>query len=64
MAILMYSSDLDELLDLADRAFAMFGGALIPVARERRAIGEAMLGAGDAIGASRSASSADGPNPL
>ena len=64
MAILMYSSDLDELLELADRTFAMFAGTLIAVARERQAIGEAMLGAGNAISPSPSASSADGPHPL
>ena len=44
MAIVMYSSDLDELLLLADRVFAMFGGALIPTTRERHAMGQAMLG--------------------
>ena len=47
MAIVMYSSDLDELLQLADRTFAMFAGALIPVPPDRRAIGEVMLGSGD-----------------
>ena len=46
MAIVVYSSDLDELLLLADRTFAMFGGTLVPAARDRDAIGRAMLGAG------------------
>ena len=45
MAIIMYSSDLDELLLVADRMFAMFDGALVPVARDRQAVGRAMLGA-------------------
>ena len=44
MAIVVYSSDLDELLLLADRTYAMFGGRLIPTARDRRALGQAMLG--------------------
>lgn len=58
MAIVMYSSDLDELLDLADRTFAMFDGALVPVAADRQAIGQAMLGAGDAFTARSPAQSA------
>ena len=46
MAIVMYSSDLDELLLVADRMFAMFDGALMAVPRDRQAVGRAMLGAG------------------
>ena len=45
MAIVVYSSDLDELLGLADRTFAMFAGSLIQTTRDRHAIGRAMLGA-------------------
>ena len=47
MAIVMYSSDLDELLQLADRIFVMFAGALIRVAPDRHAIGQGMLGSGE-----------------
>jgi simple sugar transport system ATP-binding protein len=43
-AIVLYSSDLDELLMLADRTLAMYDGALIPAECERNAIGLAMLG--------------------
>ena len=45
MAIVVYSSDLDELLTLSDRTYAMFGGALIAARRDRQALGQAMLGA-------------------
>jgi simple sugar transport system ATP-binding protein len=44
VAIVLYSSDLDELADLADRTFAMFEGRLIATERTRDAIGQAMLG--------------------
>jgi simple sugar transport system ATP-binding protein len=44
MAIIVYSSDLDELVTLADRTFAMFAGALVAVRRDRQALGQAMLG--------------------
>jgi simple sugar transport system ATP-binding protein len=44
MAIIVYSSDLDELAALSDRTFAMFAGALIAVPPDRQAIGHAMLG--------------------
>jgi len=43
-AIVLYSSDIDELLLLADRALAMYDGSLIPAECERNAIGLAMLG--------------------
>lgn len=45
MAILAYSSDLDELLALADRVFAIYAGVLVETARDRDQIGQAMLGA-------------------
>jgi simple sugar transport system ATP-binding protein len=43
-AIVVYSSDLDELLLLADRTFAVHAGSLVETARDRDAIGQAMLG--------------------
>ena len=43
-AVLMYSSDMDEVLLLADRVYAMFDGQVAEVRREREAIGRAMLG--------------------
>ncbi|HSD00230.1 MAG TPA: ABC transporter ATP-binding protein [Casimicrobiaceae bacterium] len=43
-AVVMYSSDLDEVLMLADRVYVMFGGQLAEVPREREAVGRAMLG--------------------
>jgi len=49
MAIVLYSSDLDELLMLADRTAAMFGGALIAAPRDRQALGQAMLGAATSL---------------
>lgn len=42
--VLLYSSDLDEVLALATRVVVMFNGALIEVPSNRRLIGEAMLG--------------------
>ena len=45
MAIILYSSDLDELLMLSDRTYAMFSGALIAAPRDRQALGQTMLGA-------------------
>ncbi len=42
-AVVVYSSDLDEVLQLADTVYAMHDGALIPVARDRDAVGRAML---------------------
>jgi simple sugar transport system ATP-binding protein len=44
MAIILYSSDLDELLAMADRTFAMYAGTLGETSRDRAAIGQAMLG--------------------
>lgn len=44
IAILLYSSDLDELLSLADRVLAMHDGQLREVPRDRELVGRAMLG--------------------
>ena len=43
-AVLLYSSDLDEVLALATRVVVMFDGALTELSADRRMIGEAMLG--------------------
>lgn len=43
--VVVYSSDLDELLSLADRVVVVFGGAVREIARDADAIGRAMLGA-------------------
>ena len=43
-AVLLYSSDLDEVLLLADRVLVMFNGTLVETSRDRDAIGRAMLG--------------------
>lgn len=43
-AVLLYSSDLDEVLALATRVVVMFGGTLLDTPLDRRVIGEAMLG--------------------
>jgi simple sugar transport system ATP-binding protein len=45
MAVVVYSSDLDEVLDVADRVVVMYAGRVTEVPRERDAIGRAMLGA-------------------
>lgn len=47
MAIVVYSSDLDEVMLLADRVFAMHDGTLITSEKTREALGRAML-SGDA----------------
>jgi simple sugar transport system ATP-binding protein len=44
-AVLLYSSDLDEVLALADRIVVLEGGRLVQVPRDRDAVGRAMLGA-------------------
>jgi ABC-type uncharacterized transport system ATPase subunit len=44
-AVVVYSSDLDEVLALADRVLVVNAGRVIEVARDRERIGEAMLGA-------------------
>jgi simple sugar transport system ATP-binding protein len=45
-AVIVYSSDLDELIALSDRTYAMYAGTLVPTAADRDSIGRAMLGAG------------------
>jgi simple sugar transport system ATP-binding protein len=53
-AVVVYSSDLDELLAIADRIVVVHAGRVREVARTRDAIGRAMVGAdGVAAGASR-----------
>lgn len=44
-AVVIYSSDIDELLELADRVLVMHAGVLTPVSATREAIARAMLGA-------------------
>ena len=44
-AVIVYSSDVDELLDLADRIAACHAGRVTPVASDPAAIAAAMLGA-------------------
>ena len=43
-AVLVYSSDLDEVLELSDRVYAMHQGRLTETARDREEVGRAMLG--------------------
>lgn len=43
-AVVVYSSDLDEVLLLADRVYAMFDGRTVEVPVDRAAVGRAMLG--------------------
>ncbi len=43
-AVVLYSSDLDEVLSLADRVVVMHSGQLVEVPGDRIAIGRAMLG--------------------
>jgi simple sugar transport system ATP-binding protein len=45
MAIVYYTADLDELIDIADRVVVLFDGRVREVARDRDAVGRAMLGA-------------------
>jgi simple sugar transport system ATP-binding protein len=44
-AVVMYSSDLDEILEIADRVLVVHAGDVVEVARDRARIGAAMLGA-------------------
>lgn len=46
MAVVVYSSDLDEVLEIADRVVVLYAGRLSEVPRDRDAVGRAMLGAG------------------
>jgi simple sugar transport system ATP-binding protein len=43
-AVVVYSSDLDEVLLLADRVLALYDGQTVAVPAEREAVGRAMLG--------------------
>jgi simple sugar transport system ATP-binding protein len=46
-AVLVHSSDLDEVLALADRVLVVYAGTIrTDVPRERDAVGRAMLGSG------------------
>ena len=45
MAVVVHSSDLEEILAFADRTFAMHAGVLVETAPNREAMGRAMLGA-------------------
>ena len=44
MAVVIYSSDLDEILDIADRVIVVCAGQVQDVPRDRELIGRAMLG--------------------
>jgi ABC-type uncharacterized transport system ATPase subunit len=44
MALVVYSSDLDEILTLATRVIAVHGGRLREVPPDRERVGRAMLG--------------------
>lgn len=44
MAVVVYSSDLDEILGLADRVIVVYGGHISEVTSEYESIGRAMLG--------------------
>jgi ABC-type uncharacterized transport system ATPase subunit len=45
VAVLLYSSDLDEVLEIADRMLVVYSGRVMEVPMSRDAIGRAMLGA-------------------
>jgi simple sugar transport system ATP-binding protein len=45
VAVALYSSDLDEILDLADRVIVIHSGRVVQVGMDRSEIGAAMLGA-------------------
>jgi simple sugar transport system ATP-binding protein len=48
-AVVVHSTDLDEVLDLADRVVVIYDGRVTPVPAEREAVGRAMLGGGGAV---------------
>src|SRR4030095_5394725 len=43
-AVIVHSTDLDEVLELADRVVAMYAGRVTAVPADREAVGRAMLG--------------------
>lgn len=45
-AVVVYSSDVDEVLALADRVLVVHAGKVIPTVAEREVVGRVMLGAG------------------
>lgn len=44
LAVVLYSSDLDEVIDIADRVLVVYAGSVRAVERDRSAVGAAMLG--------------------
>jgi ABC-type uncharacterized transport system ATPase subunit len=46
VAVLVHAADLDEVLALADRVVVVHDGRVLEVAKDREAVGRAMLGAG------------------
>jgi simple sugar transport system ATP-binding protein len=44
MGVVFYSSDLDEVIEMADRVLVIHAGSVRPVERDRAAVGAAMLG--------------------
>jgi simple sugar transport system ATP-binding protein len=44
--VVVYSSDLDEVLAMADRVLVVSGGSVREVGRDRDVVGRAMLAAG------------------
>ena len=47
-AVLLISTDLDEVLELGNRVGVLFRGRVLPVEPTRERIGQRMLGVGDA----------------
>jgi simple sugar transport system ATP-binding protein len=44
LGVVVYSSDLDEVLALADRILVLYNGLVLPVPHDREQVGRAMLG--------------------